>query len=498
MFNYNFAELLSFANLFSICFGSIFGMVIGAMPGLGATVGAAMLLPLTYTMEPLPAVLLLVALYQGAEYGGSVASVVIGIPGTAAAVATVIDGNALAKKGFPGKSLGYSLYASTIGGFFGVFMLMSLTGPLTRLAIKLSDPEMFLIGIIGLLSVITLGSSDVYKSLLSIVLGLFMGTIGIDLFTGSFRYTFGNIYLSDGISMIALLAGLFAMGEVLNMVMGDLNKRYVTDTKNLRVKLSLKEFLEVKYTILTSAIIGTIFGIIPGLGAGPASWFAYMTAKQRSKNPETFGTGNPHGIAAPEAANNAVVGGALIPLLSLGIPGSATIAVVSSALVMQGIQPGPQVFSTNTELVYGIYWGLFFATIAMFIFGRYTTSLWASMLVCPNYILVPIVCTAALIGAYAVRHFFLDVWFAIVAAALVFFLKKIDFSVPAFVLAFVLARLIERSFRRSLMLTQGSFIVFFNRPICIIFWAIIAFMIFSGIRRKHKESQAQKISAIDA
>jgi len=486
MFNFDFSQLLSINNLFAILFGSLFGMMIGALPGLGAAVGAAMLLPITYTMEPLPAVLLLIALYQGAEYGGSIASIVIGVPGTGGAVATMLDGTPLAKGGYPGKALGYSLTASSIGGIIGVVLLMTLTGPLTKVAIKLSDPEMLLIGLIGLLSVTALGSGDVWKSVLSIVLGLFMGTVGIDVFTGSKRYTFGSLYLTDGISLVAMLAGLFALCEVLSMVMGNLNQHYVTDTKNLKTRISWKEFLDVKWTILRSGLIGTIFGIVPGLGAGPASWFAYTTTKNSSKQPESFGKGNPHGICAPEAANNGCVGGALIPLISLGIPGSSTIAIVSSALVMQGINPGPQVMQTNTQLVYGIYWGLLIATIAMYFLGKFTTSLWARLLVCPNYVLVPIVTIAAFIGAYAVRGFFIDVWFAVAAAAIFFILKRIDFSAPAFILAFVLASLVERSFRRSLMLGRGSFLIFFTRPACWILWALLAVMIVSMILRRRK------------
>ena len=333
-------------------------MLIGAMPGLGAALGAALLIPMTFTMEPLPAVLMIISLYQAAEYGGSISSVVLGIPGTGAAVPTTLDGFPMAKQGYPGKALGYSLYSSTIGGLFGVIVLMLLTGPLTNIAIHLSDPELFLVGILGLLSVTSLGSSDKPKSLISIVLGLFMGTIGMDLFTGSYRYTFNSPYLVNGVSLVSLLSGLFALAEVLNMVMEDLNMRYVTNTKNLRTYISLKELMEIKWTIIKASIIGTIFGIIPGLGAGPAAWFSYTQAKQNSKEPDSFGKGNPHGIVAPEAANNAVVGGALIPMLSLRIPGSPTIAVVCSALMIQGIQPGPQVYMNNPELVNGIYWGL--------------------------------------------------------------------------------------------------------------------------------------------
>jgi putative tricarboxylic transport membrane protein len=337
---------------------------------------------------------------------------------------------------------------------------------------------------LGLLSVITLGGGDVFKGYLSMTLGLFVGTMGVDLFTGTNRYTFGIMYMVDGVSLVALLAGLYAISETFNMVIGDLKKRYVTDTKNLRVSISLREYLNIKWTVLSSSLLGSLFGMVPGLGGGTASFLVYNFAKQRSKYPETFGKGNVHGIAAPEAANNAVVGGSLIPLLTLGIPGSPTCAVIASALIMQGIQPGPQVFGANPDLVYGIFWGLLLATIMMIVFGRYTTSIWAYLLVCPNYILVPIIVVASLIGAYSVRGFFIDVWIAIGVGIIAFFLRKIDFNMAAFILAFILAPLIEKSFRRSLMISRGSFVIFFNRPVAIILLVLIVAMIFFSIRKR--------------
>ncbi|MGE4282754.1 MAG: tripartite tricarboxylate transporter permease [Clostridia bacterium] len=495
LFSFDFSLIFNVQCLLAICFGTLFGLFIGALPGLGPTVGVALLLPMVYTMEPITAIVMLVALYQAAEYGGSISSIVLGIPGTAAAVPTLFDGNALAKQGYPGKALGYSLTASTIGGIVGVIVLMTLTIPLAEITYKLSDPELFLIAAFGLISITSLNTTNVPKTVVSILFGLLLGTIGLDTFSGTARFTMGLPILYDGFILVPIITGLFAIAEVLNMVMSDLSTRYVSNTKNLKTHISFKEFMYILPTTIKSSIIGVLFGIVPGLGGGVGAWFTYTEAKRASKNPEKFGKGEPIGIAAPESANNAVVGGALIPFLTLGIPGSSTIAVVASAFIIHGIQPGPAVFQNNPELVYGIFWGLLIATIAMYVFGIYTTSLWARLLVIPNYILVPIVLVTSLIGAYATRNNFFDVGVAIVFGIIGFFIKKLDYSVPGFILAFILAYLFEGSFRRSLMISQGNYSIFITRPFCIVMIALIVLMVgsklFQIIKAKKKATEIE-------
>ncbi|MED4601380.1 tripartite tricarboxylate transporter permease [Paenibacillus validus] len=476
-FSFDFSLLFTWGNMFAIIFGAIFGLFIGVLPGLGPTVGIALLLPLTYNMDPLASILMLVSLYQSAEYGGSISSIVLGIPGNAAAVATTLDGNAMAKQGFPGKALGYSLTSSTIGGLFGTLILMVLAIPLTKLTIKFADPEFFLIGVLGLVCIISLSSKDAMKSAVSVLLGLLLGMIGMDVFTGSQRFTMGSMDLMEGLSMIAMLTGMFAISEVLSMLTDDLNKRYVTDNQNLKTNLTWKEYKSVNKSVWKGSIIGTLAGIIPGLGAGPASWLAYTDAKRSSKNPKKFGKGEPNGIAAPEAANNAVVGGALIPLLTLGIPGSAATAVILSAFMIHGIQPGPQVFKNDPNLIYGIFWGFLVATIAMYYLGKWTTSLWARTLTIPNYILIPIILFAALIGAFAARGSLFDVWVTIIVGVVSFFILKLDYSFPAFILAFVLGPMLEKSLRRSLMLSDGSYSIFVSRGYSIVLVGLIALLV---------------------
>ena len=487
LLEYDFSLLFSMGSVLALVTGTFLGMLIGALPGLGPSVGCALLIPITYKMETIPAVLLLISLYMGAEYGGSISSIVLGVPGTAAAVATDIDGNALAKQGFPGKALGYSLYSSTIGGFIGCIILMTLTLPLMQITIKFSDPELFLISLLGIVSIITLSTDDAAKSLVAVALGLLITSIGLDMLSGIKRFTFGTTSLLDGIALVPMLTGLFALSEVLSMACGDLGKQTVKQKEHLKVKLSLKEVFSVLPVVIKSALIGTFAGIIPGMGASPASWLSYTEAKRTSKHPEKFGHGAPEGIAAPESANNACVGGALVPLLTLGIPGSGTIAVVASALIMQGILPGPNLLNQNIDLVYSIFWGLLAATILMFFLGRFTTSLFARLLVIPNYILLVVIFLLSLIGAYAARRMMLDVWVAIIAGFIGFFMKKLKFSSPAFVLAFVLGSMIEKNFRRSLMLSRGSYMIFVNRPMALACLLLNILMITSVLLRKRKE-----------
>lgn len=490
--NFNVLQLFTPMNMLCILGGTIFGTLIGAMPGLGATVGCALLIPLTFSMDEVPALLLLVSLYMASQYGGSISSITLGIPGTPAAVVTVLDGSPIAKRGEPGRALGYSLAASTIGGLFGCVVLILATRPMAKLAVQLADPELFLIGILGLMSVIAIGAKDMLRCVIALLLGLLCGTVGSDFFTGAQRFTFGSAYLSDGINIVGLLAGFYALSEVFEMVTGDMTIRYVTDVKKVKCRAPWKEFKEVMPHVIKSSAIGTLFGVIPGLGGGSATWFAYGQAKRSAKHPELFGDGSVEGLSSAESANNAVVGGGLVPLLSLGIPGTSTAAIILGALVLQGIQPGPHLFDSKPDLVYSIYWGLLIATIMMFIVGRYATSLFARLLVCPNYVLVPIVITALLIGAYAARYFTIDIWIAIIAGAIVFFMKRLDFSLPAFTLAFVLAELIENRFRRSLLLSKGSFSIFFTRPICIVIWVLIVLMFVLSIRSSQKEKDRKK------
>lgn len=471
------ASVFDLHNLLIITIGTLVGLFVGALPGLGAAIGVALMLPFTYSMDTLPAILLLVSLYQGCEYGGSISSITLGIPGTPAAVATVLDGNSMARKGFPAKAIGYSLTSSTIGGLLGGVVLIGFSGPLANAAVKLGAPEYALIGLLGLAAVATLSSRDVYRSVISVFLGLLLSAVGMDVLSGHTRFAFDRMEVVEGLPMVPILIGLFAVSEVIQMISDGVNKRYVGQTLGLNSGLTIKEIAGVSKSMLNGSVIGSIVGIIPGLGAGPASWFSYSLAKRMSKDPDSFGKGNPEGIAAPEAANNATVGGALVPLLALGIPGSPTTGIILGAFVIHGIQPGPQVFGQNPELVYGLLAGFMVSVLAMYVFGRLTTPIWARALAVPNYILIISILVLSLIGAYTTRMMVFDVFLALATGLLGFFMKKLDFSLPCFILAYILGTFIEVNFRRSLMMSNVGYAIFVSRPVSAILLGVLAIMV---------------------
>ncbi len=494
IFGFDFGTLFALQNLFALVLGTFVGLVIGALPGLGATVAVVLLLPLTYSMTPLASILMLIAAYQGAEYGGSISSIILGIPGTPAAVATAIDGNAMARKDAPGKALGYSLAASTLGGIAGGLVLLFLSVPLARLAVRFSDPEFFLIGVLGLIAVAALSSSDGVKSAISVVLGLMVGTVGLDVFTGFQRFTFDSLQLMEGINMIALLIGMFAFSEIFSMISNDLDKRYSSRAANLSTRLTWKELRGVSGAITIGSIVGSLVGIFPGMGAGPASWFSYIQAKRHSRHPEAFGQGSPEGIAAPESANNATVGGALVPLLALGIPGSPSTAVIMGAFIIHGIQPGPNIFKANADLVNGIFYGFILATLCMYVLGRLVTSFFARALTIPNTILVPIVLALSVIGIFASRGLYFDLWLALGVGFASFFLRRLNYSLPSFILAFILSPIIEQSLRRSLILSDGSYLIFLERPYSLAVIAIIVLFLVGTAMRHVRSREARSES----
>lgn len=495
--NFDFSSLFSFSTLFAIILGTFVGILIGALPGLGAVLALVLMLPLSYSMDPMAAILLLLATYQGAEYGGSISAVILGIPGTPAALVTVFDGNAMAKQGKPGKAIAYSLTSSVIGGLAGGLALIFLSAPLVKFALSIGEPEFFLIGLLGLFAVGMLSSEDKVKSLIAAVLGLMVGTIGMDAFTGVPRFTFGEIELMEGVDLVALLVGMFAISELLIMVSKELKVKYQTDQKGVSrfmTRLSFKDFKKIFKASTVGSLVGIIIGIIPGMGAGPASWFSYTIAKKTSKSPETFGKGNPEGIAGPEAANNATVGGALLPLLTLGIPGSPSIAIIMGAFIIHGIQPGPKLFSVETELVYGLLFGFLLTTVALYIIGKFVTAGFVKMLTIPNPVLIPVILGISFIGAFAARNSFFDVWLALIVGVISLILIKLDFSLASFVLALILCPIIEESFRRSLLLSDGSFSIFFTRPISLILIAVILLIIVFSVIGSFKRKKSEELT----
>ncbi len=483
--------LLTWQNLLAVVIGVSAGIIVGVLPGLGPSIGVALLVPFTYSLDSSTSLILLTALYMGAEYGGSISAILISTPGTAAAVATVIDGYALNKKGFPGKALCTSLYASTAGGLLSTLFLILLSIPLATFALKFGPPEYFSLGVFGLAIISSLSGKSLAKGLVMAVVGLIITTVGVDPISGAPRFTFGRMELLEGVPFLPALIGLFAMSEVFKMLEEIMENSKVTQ-KVSSTLLSLKELKSIIPTILRGSAIGSIVGAIPGAGAGIACWIAYDQEKRLSKKPEEFGQGALAGIAAPESANNATVGGALVPLLALGVPGSPTTAILIGALMIHGLQPGPQLFVKNPDVVYSLFASLFFACIAMLAIGLLFTRFWIKILELPMSVLAPVIFALSVIGAFSVRSMTFDVVLAFVFGVFGYVVKKYGFPLAPTVLAMVLGFMVEANFRRSLLLSKGSLMIFFTRPLSILLLILAVLSFAAPIYKQWQETKKEK------
>ncbi|MHB1653451.1 MAG: tripartite tricarboxylate transporter permease [Desulfitobacteriaceae bacterium] len=486
-----FSLVVQWQNLLGIIVGAIVGYIAGALPGLSAGMAIALLLPFTFSLPPLTSLVLLTALYIAAEYGGSITAITINVPGEAGSAPTCFDGYALTKKGFPAKALGMSIVSSVYGGLLSTVALILISVPLANVAIKFGPPEYFALGIFGLSMVASLGGKSWVKGFISVMFGLLITTIGIDPVSGTTRYAF-TMSLFEGIPLIPVLIGLFAISEVLMTMeeigQGDLPYQHVSGSLP-----TLKEYLHAHTAMLRGTIIGFVIGVIPGAGKAVASFIAYGEQKRSSKHPELYGTGVLEGIAAPEAANCSVVAGALVPLLALGIPGSAAAAILIGAFTIQGLQPGPLLFVKEPGLVYGIFAALLLGNIVMFAMGLLGTPLWTKVVTVPKRILTPIVLAMVIFAAYAESTNLFHMWLALFFGVLGYLMRKFDFPVAPVVLAVVLGEMIETSFRRSLILSDGGFSIFMTRPITLVILLVsvgtVVYQIYRGFKKGRKKTE---------
>ena len=489
--------VFNLAGLAAILAGTAAGILVGAMPGLGPSLGVALLIPVTYGLSPSVSLNMLVALYLAAEYGGSISAVLIGTPGTAAATATVMDGYPLNQKGEPGRALGASLVGSTIGGIVGGIALMLISEPLAALALRFGPAEYCALGVFGLAIVASLSGKSLLKGLLAAAIGIALTTVGVDPISGEPRFTFGYFELYAGIPFLTALIGLFALTEVFSMVeqVGD---RVKSDSRKVRGFLSARVILRLIPTFIRGSVIGTVVGAVPGAGANIAGWIAYDQEKRWSGKGEQFGEGCVEGVAAPESANSASVGGALIPLLTLGLPGSPTTAVLIGALILHGLTPGPELFEKNPEVIYGLFVGLVVAYVALFTLGRLAMPVWVRVIDVPKGILAVVVFALGTIGAYSIRNLMFDVWLAVGFGVCGFFLKKYRFPMAPLVLGMVLGYMVESNYRRAMIMSQGSHSIFYEEPISLAFLvlALLSFALpFVRAWRQHREA---KMAAIDS
>lgn len=471
----------------SIFLGVAGGICIGALPGLTSTMGVALLLPLTFGMEAQNGILLLLGIYIGAVYGGSISAILLHTPGTPASAATVIDGYEFSKRGEGGRALGISTFSSFIGGVISCFMLMLISPQLAKLALKFSDAEYALLAIFGLSIILSVSGSSMLKGIIAGCVGFILSMVGIDRITGNLRFTFGSVDLIGGVSYVPVMIGLFAMSQAFVSV-EEMSKKESRTPQKIKRVFPKREDLKIclRYASF-SGVIGTIIGIIPGAGTEIGAFVSYNFAKTTSKHPELFGTGIPEGIAAPEGGNNGVTGGAMIPMLTLGVPGDSVAAIMIGALTIQGLQPGPLLFRDQKPLMYAIFLGLFVANCAMLLFGMSCQKFFAKVLAIPKQMLVPIIFVLCTVGSYALNNSFFDVGLMLVFGVIGFFMNKAEVSVSPMMLGMILGSMTELHFRTALVKSDGSMGIFVASPITIIFLILIVISfgtaIYSHVRK---------------
>jgi putative tricarboxylic transport membrane protein len=455
---------LSPENLLAALMGAFLGTVVGALPGLGSTAGIAVLVPISFNYDATTALILMAGIYYGSMYGGTITSVLVNLPGESSTVMTCIDGYAMAKKGEGGKALGVSQIGSFIAGTLGVVALMMIAPPLASFALSFGPPEYFALMLLGLTVLASLGGGSVVKALLMGVFGLALAMVGVEPVAGAARFTFNNVMFLNGVDFIPVAVGLFAIGEMLinaertlDMSFGKFSIRSMIPTR--------AEFKRLIGAWSRGGIIGFVVGVLPGAGATIASFIAYAVEKRVSATPEKFGTGHVEGVAAPEAANNSASAGAMVPLLTLGVPGSGSTAVMLGALMIHGLRPGPLLFQQNPEFVWALIASMYIGNIALLIMNIPLVPMFTAILKIPYPVLAPLIVVVAFIGVYSLENSMFDVVVMLVFGVLGYIFKKFDYPVAPTVLALVLGPLLERSLRQSLAISQNDPMIFVTRPI---------------------------------
>lgn len=455
---------LSLGCLMANVMGVGLGIIFGALPGLTAAMGVALLIPLTFGMPAVEAFSALLGMYVGAIYGGCITAILVGTPGTVAAAATMLEGPALTARGESRRALDMATVASFIGGILSAVALVSVAPLLARAAMSFGAAEYFAVAVFGLTVVASLSAGHMIKGLISALVGLFLATIGLDPVTGDMRNTFDNPYLFNGLSLVPVLVGLFAVSQVLVTVEDVIRGVSLKGGNVSREGLSWKDITSNTVNFIRSSVIGILIGIIPATGVSAASFLAYSEAKRFSKTPEQYGKGCVEGIAATEASNNAVCGGALIPLLTLGVPGDIITAIMLGALMIQGLTPGPLLFVEQPVIVYGIFAAFIIANIIMLGMGLVAVRGAAKIIAIPGGVLMPIVITLCVVGGYAVNNSTFDLLVVAVFGTLGYLMIKCDFPQPPLLLAMILAPIAETNFRRALAISQNDYSVFFTSP----------------------------------
>jgi putative tricarboxylic transport membrane protein len=482
----------SVTNLLYCFLGVFVGTIIGVLPGIGPSGTIAILLPITYGLNPVSAIIMLAGIYYGTQYGGSTTSILVNIPGEAASVVTCIDGYQMARHGRAGPALGIAAFGSFIAGTMGTVFLMLLAEPVTGLALRFGPPEFFSLMVLALTISIYLAHGSMVKAIIMIALGIELGQIGMDAITAKSKFTFGITYLQDGIGLVPLVMGLFGVAEIL------VNLEETQEISILKEKIkgllpNLNDWKDSIRPILRGTFLGFFLGVLPGGGAVVSSFVSYVVEKRVSKHPEKFGTGTIEGVAGPESANNAAASGAFIPLFTLGIPPNAVMALLLGALMIHGLQPGPLLLQNNPEIFWGTVISMYIGNVLLVILNIPLIGLWVKVLKVPYRILFPLILFFCLIGSYSVNNSVFDVFVMIIFGIIGYVFRKAGYEPAPLIMAFILGPMLENSLRQSLIISGGSFGIFFTRLISITCLIITLFILLSSIFLKMRQKIIKKI-----
>ena len=483
-----FQIFLSVDNLIVVFLGVLIGTIVGAIPGMTTPMGVALVLPFTFTMHPVTGILLLLGVYKGGLYGGSITAILIKAPGTPAASCTVLDGFPMSQKGEARRALDIALYSSCFADFVSNISLILFTGILATFALRFGPPEFFTLIVFSLTIIAGVSGDSLAKGIMSACFGLILATVGLDIIYGTNRFVFNEVELMAGLSFIPVLIGLFALPEILNQFTIKVERRVRTGML-VGDGASFADFKRCFKSVLKGSLIGVVLGAIPGIGGSPSAFLSYSEAKRTSEHPETFGKGEIEGVAAAEAGNNGVAGATMIPLLALGVPGDVITAVILGAFMIHGLRPGPLMFEQNLSLIYAIFMGIMLSSAYLFVIGKISIKAISKIANIPNNILYPGVLILCIYGSYAINTNVFDVLVMFIIGILGFIMLRLNIPAAPFLIAFILGPLLEDNFRQALLMSQGTPVIFFRNEICIVFWILTVFSVFfmvkNHIKAKH-------------
>ncbi len=489
---------LSFTNILFLIIGVSVGMVVGLFPGFGPAAGIAILIPMTFGLDPTTAIIMLSGIYYGAMYGGTITSILINTPGESATVASTLDGYPMAQAGRAGPALVMQAIASFIGGTIGVILICAFTPALAAFAASFGPSEYFLIVMLGLLLLTTMMGDNLVNGITSALFGFAIAMVGVDAISGAQRFTFGSPELIGGIYFVPVAIGLFGIGELLNCIYIGQHKKEV---EQLKISFKSKDFwpdtkdyLQCKFTFIRGSIIGFIAGVLPGSGATIGSILAYSVEKKSAKDPENFGKGEMRGLVAPETANNAASAGAMVPLISLGIPGSGATAVLLGALMMWGLQPGPMLITDKPDFVWGLIASMYLGNMMLVLISIVAIPVFVKFLDIPYRLVVPVIVILCVVGTYALHSSIIETWLLIVTGVVGFGMKRFGYSPAATVLALVLGSMAENTFLQSLILSDGNLSIFVTRPISLVLTCIMLGAIVITTLLQHRRVKLAKLS----